>query len=126
MHDIEILVHIKAVRSAISVYFMTSVIHCKANEGVMMLPMRLDKTADHTKYMVVHTKLRKGSCAFGAVFMHNTVIIAVVDNVKIMLITKEKFHRLEELLGKKEAADYKPLVRKIEDDFKALKKSDKG
>lgn len=39
---------------------------------------------------------------------------------------KEKFHRLEELLGKKEAADYKPLVRKIEDDFKALKKSDKG
>jgi hypothetical protein len=38
---------------------------------------------------------------------------------------KEKFHRLEELLGKKEAADYKPLVRKIEDDFKALKKADK-
>ena len=38
---------------------------------------------------------------------------------------KEKFHRLEELLGKKEAADYKPLVRKIEDDFKAMKKADK-
>lgn len=38
---------------------------------------------------------------------------------------KEKFHRLEELLGKKEAADYKPLVRKIEDDFKAIKKADK-
>ena len=34
---------------------------------------------------------------------------------------KEKFHRLEELLGKKEAADYKPLVRKIEDDWKKMK-----
>lgn len=35
---------------------------------------------------------------------------------------KEKFHRLEELLGKKEAADYKPLVRKIEEDWKKMKK----
>lgn len=34
---------------------------------------------------------------------------------------KEKFHRLEELLGKKEAADYKPLVRKIEEDWKKMK-----
>lgn len=33
--------------------------------------------------------------------------------------SREKFARLQELLGKKAAADYKPLLTKIEDDYKA-------
>lgn len=36
--------------------------------------------------------------------------------------SREKFKRLEELLGKKDAAVYKPLLTKIEDDFKASQK----
>lgn len=37
--------------------------------------------------------------------------------------SREKFKRLQELLGKKEAADYKPLLTKIEDDYKLTKKA---
>lgn len=40
--------------------------------------------------------------------------------------SKEKFKRLEELLGKKEAANYKPLVAKIEDDWKESQKAEKA
>lgn len=35
--------------------------------------------------------------------------------------SREKFKRLEQLLGKKEAADYKPLLAKIESDYKSSK-----
>lgn len=39
--------------------------------------------------------------------------------------SREKFARLQELLGKKESADYRPLLTKIEDDYKAAKKAAK-
>ena len=37
--------------------------------------------------------------------------------------SREKFKRLQELLGKKEADNYKPLLTKIEDDYKAAQKT---
>ena len=39
---------------------------------------------------------------------------------------RAKFKRLEELLGKKEAANYRPLLTKIEEDAKADKKAKKA
>ena len=47
------------------------------------------------------------------------------DKGKSVETSRAKFRRLEELLGKKEAADYKPLLTKIEDDAKQAEKEKK-
>lgn len=47
-----------------------------------------------------------------------------VSDVRVKT-AREKYKRLEQLLGKKEAADYKPLLSKIENDYKKVKKTAK-
>lgn len=48
------------------------------------------------------------------------------DKAQKLDTARQKFKRLEELLGKKEAANYRPLLTKVEDDAKKAEKSKKA
>lgn len=48
MNDIQNLIHIQSVRTAITVDLMESVIHGKTDQRIMQVPMRSDQCIKHT------------------------------------------------------------------------------
>ena len=65
MNDIKIFGHIKSVRAAITVYFVTAVVHSKSDEGIVMFPMTVNEGGDHSEIYRVCAKLTECFCAFG-------------------------------------------------------------
>ena len=75
MQNIQILGHIKSVCTGTTVDLMASVIHRKANESVMMLPMLLNRKAKRAVEAAVCAKLGQRSCALRAVFMESSLYL---------------------------------------------------
>ena len=68
--NIKILVHIKTVRAAAAVDLVTAVIHGKADEGVMGLPVLPDQGIEHCKVFGIGAQLCQGFHALRAVLVH--------------------------------------------------------
>ena len=94
MHYIEVLGHIKSVRTAILINFVTTVIHCKAEKRIVSAPMLADKLGKSRKCTAVCFKLCERLHAFGSRFVHHRVVIPVVDNIEIVLIAQNQLCRL--------------------------------
>ena len=53
MYDIEVFLHIKAVRAVFTVNFVASVVHCKAYKDITVALVALDKLAELTECVVI-------------------------------------------------------------------------
>ena len=94
MNDIEVLLHIKTVRAVLAVDLVAAVVHCKADKRVAMAHMTLDKLAEFAESVIVGAKLAKCFEPLGTFFVHHRVIVAVVDDDKIVLVLHDKLGSL--------------------------------
>ena len=112
MDDVQILVHIQAVRAARAVDLMAAVIHGKADQRVMLLPMLLDQLAEHGKRLRIGTKLGQRLDAFGSEFVHFGIVISVINRDKVVLVGKDQLCRLGiDLLAQGRSTTYCNLFR---------------
>ena len=56
VYDMQILGHIQAMGATTAVDFMTAVIHGKANQSIMVLPVILDQIGQHRKNMIIEAQ----------------------------------------------------------------------
>ena len=85
MNDIEILFHIKTVRAATAIDLMASVIHCKANESVVIFPIILYKLNENTVGANVRAKLAERIMILRTKLVHTRVVVTVINNDKVVL-----------------------------------------
>ena len=85
MRDMKILVHIKAVRAAIFVNFVTTMIHSEAYESIV-IPIVFDQLAEHGESATVGSHFGESLYAFGTFLVHYAVIVAIVYTDEIVFI----------------------------------------
>lgn len=95
MNDVQILFHIQAVSARVVIDLMTAVVHGKANEGIVALPVLIDQTAQGREHLGVDAKLRQGAIALGTVVVHLGIVVSVVKSDEIVLILQDQLDRLD-------------------------------
>ena len=93
MNDIEVFGHIEAVRTAITVDFVTAVIHSEADESIVVLPIAVNESGEHSEVDRVCAELTESFGAFGAEFVHNGVVITVIYYNNVVLVTQDDLSR---------------------------------
>ena len=93
VYNVEILFHVESVRSATVINLVTTVIHCKANQRVVVFPVALDEATDHTEGVRVLAKLGESFGAFGAALMHHRIVVSIVDQDQIVLVAQNQLNR---------------------------------
>ena len=91
MDDIQVLRHIQPVRTTVAVNVMAAVIHSKAYQGPVVLPMGLNQFAEHTEGAGIVPQLSQRMDILGANLVHPGIVVAVVDNDKVIFVFQNHF-----------------------------------
>ena len=91
---VEILGHIQAVRAAVAVDFVAAVIHREGEERVVARPLLFERGDEAVERGDVVAQLRHGLVALRAEFVHERVVIAVIDDIEVVFVLVDQRHRL--------------------------------
>ena len=94
MDDEHVFVLVKAVAAVFAVDFVTAVVGAVAVEGIMSLPMDADGVHESCEIVRIALQFSESFRAFGRTLVHGGVVIAVVDDDKVVFVRLDEFERL--------------------------------
>ena len=79
MDNVHIFLHIKAVRAAVAVYFVATMVGAKAIENAVVFPLTVDFFNKLGIKIDVHFKSFERKLGFGAVLVHYGIVVPSVN-----------------------------------------------